>query len=354
MLNAHSIWKRELGFSKWAGSVKDRDNRRKERFIGIPGEQPANDEHIFALQKEKNRDFVILNITDTHFADYDARALMAAAESHTIRRLVKSVKPDLITVTGDLICSDCAIYSMKRICNLFESFGIPWAPVFGNHEDESNMDKNYMADLFLSCPHCIFYKNDPAMGVGNYIINVCEGDRIVESVFMMDSHHGQPNEIQQEWFRYNAEKINEQSNNAAEIMLMFHIPLPEYQYAFDAAWCASDKRWRKEYAACGERNEDICCEKRDGVPVQRGFFEILQNTETVKHVFCGHEHVNDFSILYKGIRLTYTMKVGRASGGGYGLNGGTVIGIGAHGVNQIQHKTINFGLLRNRENIVVE
>ena len=344
-------WKRDLTIFNGIAGYLDRANRINTRYIGAPCTETVEDDCTFTLQKQPGKEFVILNITDPHFADNDERALMAFTESHTIRRLVKAVKPDLITVTGDLICSDCATFSMKRICALFESFGIPWAPVFGNHEDESNMDKNFMADMYLSCPHCIFKKNDPAMGVGNYIINIAEGDRIVESIFMMDSGHSQANEAQREWFRKNAETVNAKTNNGAEITVMFHIPLPEYQYAYNAAWIVLDKKWKEEYKAAGELHENICCEKRDGVPVQRGFFELMKNLGTVKYVFCGHEHLIDFSILYQGIRLTYTMKVGKASGGGFGLNGGTEIRIGENGISKITQKTVSYGPIVNKETI---
>ncbi len=352
MISDFNRWKHSVSFGNGAKAFAERKQRRNERYIGAPCTETAESDCVFTLQKQPGRDFVILNITDPHFADYDIRAVMAFTESITIRRLVKAVKPDLITVTGDLICSDCASYSIKRICALFESFGIPWAPVFGNHEDESNMDKNFMADLFLSCPHCLFQKNDPNMGVGNYIINVEESGRIVESVFMMDSGHSQANEAQREWFRKNAEAINEKTCGAAEITVMFHIPLPEYQYAFDAAFITFGRKWREEYKACGERHEDICCEKRDGVPVQRGFFDIMKKAGTVKYVFCGHEHLIDFSILYQGIRLTYTMKVGKASGGGFALNGGTEIRIGETGIYKILQKTVAYGPIINKETIL--
>ncbi len=353
MLTDFRTVKKGAGAREGFSALRGRKSMKNERFIGTPSTDTAADDCVFTLLKQPGRDFVILNFTDPHFADYDYRALLAVTESVTMRRLVKAVKPDLITVTGDLVCSEWAAHSLKKICALFESFGIPWAPVFGNHEDESNMDKNYMADVFLSCPHCLFKKNDPAMGVGNYIIHIREGERLVEALFMMDSGHSQANEKQRAWFEKNAAEINRSSGEQAEIAVMFHIPLPEYQYAYDAAWDIFPKRWKKEYKACGELHENICCEKRDGVPVQRGFFELMQRAGTVKHVFCGHEHLIDFSVLYKGIRLTYTMKVGKASGGGFGLNGGTEIRVGSGGITLIKQKTVSYGPIVNKEIISI-
>ncbi len=351
MLSDIRSLRKDLGIQKKINAYKNREKHIHTHYIGKPSTDINADDCSFSLQKKRDRDFVILNFTDPHFADNDERAFMACTESITMRRIVKKVKPDLITVTGDLICSDCASYSIKKICTLFESFGVPWAPVFGNHEDESNMDKNYMADIFMSCPHCLFKKNDPAMGVGNYIIEIVEDNRIIEAIFMMDSGHSQANEKQRDWFRRNAQQINIRSDQKAEISVMFHIPLPEYQYAFDAAWDVLQNKWKPDRSASGERHEEICCEKRDGVPVQKGFFDLMKSLKSVKYVFCGHEHVNNFSIPYQGIRLTYTMKVGKASGGGFKLNGGTVIRIGSSGITEIDQKTVSYGPIINKETI---
>ena len=75
----------------------------------------------------------------------------------------------------------------------------------------------------------------------------------------------------------------------------------------------------------------------------------MKKAGTVKYVFCGHEHLIDFSILYQGIRLTYAMKVGPASGGGFGLNGGTEIRIGDKGIYKILQKTVAYGPILNKE-----
>ncbi len=311
------------------------------------------------LTKEKGKDFVILNLTDTHFADYGYRAFTAFDVETKIKTLVASVKPDLITVSGDIVCTDSTYYAVRRFTDLMESFGIPWAPFFGNHDDEGNCDLNFLADIMMSAPNCVMSKGDPEMGVGNYIINIAEekGDgtlNIVESLIIMDSHHSQANEKQVEWFRWAADGINKISDNNAEISLMFHIPLPEYQYAYDAAWDSEKKCWREDYNAFGECNEKICCERNaDGEPLQRGFFDAIKKSGSAKYVFCGHEHLNNFSIEYEGVRLTYCLKIGMSSGYKFSFSGGTEIRIGDEGINRISHKSVAFGPVITLENIAI-
>lgn len=341
------INKNEIITEKYIGEVSD--------YVWNSSDEFSLDDTVI-LKKEKNKDFVILNITDTHFSDYDYRAFTAFDVEMKIKTLVASVKPDLITISGDIVCTDSTVYSVRRITDLMESFGIPWAPFFGNHDDEGNCDLNYLADVMMSAPNCVMSKGDPEMGVGNYVINIAQDNEdgstdIVETLIIMDSHHSQANAKQVEWYKWVSNGINRITNNGAEITLMFHIPLPEYQYAYDAAWDSEKNAWKEEYKAYGEKNEEICCEKNNGVPVQRGFFDAIKASGTTKFVFCGHEHLNNFSIEYEGVRLTYCLKIGMGSGFKFSFSGGTEIRVGDDGINRILHKSLAFGPVITLEDI---
>ncbi len=342
--------KNEIISEKFVGEVSD--------YNWTPSDEFSLDDTVI-LKKEKDKDFVILNITDTHFSDYDFRAFTAFDVEMKIKTLVASVKPDLITISGDIVCTDSDYYAIRRITDLFESFGIPWAPMFGNHDDEGNCDLNFLADVMMSAPNCIMQKGNPEMGVGNYVINIAEENDdgsldVVETIIIMDSHHSQANEKQIEWFKWVSDGINRITDNSSEITLMFHIPLPEYQYAYDKAWDSENKCWREEYKAFGECNEKICCERdNNGEPLQRGFFDTIKDSGTAKHIFCGHEHLNNFSIEYEGVRLTYCLKIGIASGFKFSFSGGTEIRIGNEGINRISHKSVAFGPVITIEDIVI-
>lgn len=312
-------------------------------YIGTPSTDTWSADDTYRLEdtavvtKKSGEDFVILNFTDTHFADYDYRAFTAFLASATMKRLVKRVQPDLITVTGDIVCTDSTVFAVKRITDLMNSFETPWAPVFGNHDDEGNCDLNYLADIMMQSPYCLLRKGDPALGVGNYIINVCEQDgeseRIVQSILMMDTHGSHLNEAQIEWYKWACEGIQTVTGEPTETTVFFHIPCAQYQYAYDAAWDADAESWREGFAASGECNEKICCPRdADGQPIDNGFFAAVKEVGTTENIFCGHEHMNNFSVVYENVRMTYTLKVGIASGFKPGFNGGTKIVIGENGV----------------------
>lgn len=333
-------------------------------FVGSVSEEHWDESTEYSLtdsiilKKKKGKDFVILNLSDVHFADYDERAFMAFSTASNIKKMVIDVRPDLITVSGDIVCSESSLYAVRRFTDLMEGFGIPWAPIFGNHDADGNCDYNYVADVMMTAPNCIMKKGDPEIGIGNYIINVAEDNpdgstKIVESIIMMDCVKSEPNEKQTKWFKWAADGINRITCNEAEITLITHIPLPEYQYAYDIAWDKEKKEWKDGYFAYGEANEEIAYKRTvTGEPVQKGLFDIIKETGT-KYVFCGHDHLNNFSVLYEGVRLSYMMKVGHGSGYEFKFNGGTEIRINDEGINRIKQKTAAFGPVITLEDIKI-
>ncbi len=187
------------------------------------------------IKKQSGRDFVILNLTDIHYSDYDIRFWMSLAAERTIKRLVRDVKPDLITVTGDIVCGKSAYFSLMRFIDMMEAFETPWAPVFGNHDDETNCDKFYQAREMQKAPHCIMKLGNPEYGCGNYALTVKNETDTVEAVIMTDSKHGQMSESLKEWVVEAGKRIG-----AKETAVMMHIPLPEYQSAYDKPWMITE------------------------------------------------------------------------------------------------------------------
>ncbi len=354
---------------EYISSLKKKDEIRKNRYTGKPSEdnfdinKPFDLADVTVLTKKSGRDFVVLNLSDVHFTDYKDIMETAPKRSFptplTVARLIKSVKPDLITITGDIVCGKSTVYSVNNFTALMECFGIPWAPVFGNHDGEGNCDLNYLADVMSSAPHCLMKKGDPEMGVGNYVVAVKdEKDNLTNAFVMMDSRHhadgernGQPNELQHKWFKWVTDGIRNLSNGKAEAAVFTHIPLPEYEIAYDNAWDYDNKRW-KTSDAVGFRGEEVACHTTsDRVPIQKGFFELIKSSEITKFVFTGHDHLNSFSVMYEGVRLSYVMKISKSAGRQLGYDGGLVITIGNEGIKELDYKTVSYGVMRSAHKI---
>lgn len=348
-------YEKQTGLAEAIKAAVNREKITATSFVGTPSDETWYPEKEYKLEdhviitKEKDKDFVILNLADVHFSDYDYRAWYAFEGTATVKRLVAAVKPDLITVSGDIVCGKSSKYSIARFTDLMESFGIPWAPFFGNHDKDANCDINYLAEVMMKSPHCVMQKGDPSMGVGNYIVNICEegedGLVPVESLIMYYCRTPDAEKLKA-WYAWAADGVAALGGGKTETVVFSHIPLAEYQYAYDEAWDAENKCWRDGYKAYGELNETICVDyDKDGKPVLDGLFDVIASHGT-KYFFCSHDHMNDFSLEYKGVRLTYMMKLGYGSGFQPGFNGGTVIKIN-NGIERITHKTVSTGIIKD-------
>ena len=149
---------------------------------------------MFTLQKKKDKDFIVLNLSDPQLGDgeWDKNHRNYKILTETVKELVDRVHPDLITVSGDLSwAGNDAAYD--SLADFLDSFQIPWAPVWGNHDNQGGaayMDS--VADRYLTHPYCLYEKGDPAIGNGNYIIKIEEDGKPAEAIIMMDSHDRDP------------------------------------------------------------------------------------------------------------------------------------------------------------------
>lgn len=330
-------------------------------------------EDTVVIQKDPNKDFKILNLTDIQYNDTLDIGNRKYTEK-TIRTLIEQEKPDLITMTGDQVWNPFQKQSQKDLIELIDSFGIPWAPVFGNHDGEGNADKNWLADRYIESKNCLFKKGPNNIGgVGNYIINIMEGDKIVQSLIMMDSgswrgYDSIPEErkmtekaidpdtqewimnddgsvkidafgtgyeflaeSQIEWYKWaikGAQKVN--GGEMPESIAFFHIAIPEFYTAYI--------RWKESgydsQMGFGEKREEVCCPS-----INSGFFEAVKELGSTKNIVVGHDHINNYSIMYEGVRLTYGLKTGDRCYADEDLNGGTVLTITNNGITT-EHKYV--------------
>ena len=335
---------------------------------------------MFTLNKTHGKDFVILNLTDPQLSNGEWAADHVAYKilTYTVEELIKKVQPDLITVSGDISWGEGHFEAYKNFADLMQSYGIPWAPVWGNHDNEDGAAVvEEIADLYMTYPTCLYEKGDPALGNGNYVIAIKEGEKIVEAVFMMDTHanndiclfdrncviqkygsYASLTPVQLEWYKEQVKNLKALGCNDSSLIV--HIPLYGYRKAFYAATEEELRApksvsiedsykgvgWKDEYkkTSFGVNREGIASSNYDD-----GVVEVLEECGHTKHVIAGHEHVNNFSILYNGIRLTYGTKIGMGCYWDSDLNGGTVLTVTENGVKELHHEYIDVShLIENK------
>ncbi len=340
------------------------------------------DEDAYILTVDKKSDFKILNLTDLQLSEGMSQKRINRTYE-LVRQLVKETNPSIVTFTGDntwLKNSKKAVKRfVKEIDNICIEFDVPWAPILGNHDAESDVDGNWIFDEYLQAQNIIFNYKENAnrskdlakgpmniSGVGNYVINVksANDSKIFHSMIMMDTHslgsystidsvnigsekinltglneseklklnewitkdgyifapsedennngytvvgtgYDYIKENQIHWYEYMVKGIAESTGAPVESSLFIHIPLPEYNMAAKIYEPINDGFTKDENGNFGMLREPICSPYYNS-----GMFEKIIELNSTKNVICGHEHKNNFSVLYRGVRLTYATKTG--------------------------------------------
>lgn len=282
------------------------------------------DEETFKLKISPDRDFKILQLTDLHLGF----GLFSKKRDHlalkAVSAIVKKTKPDLIALTGDSVFPffpKAGTLNNKRQAQIFirfmDQFRIPYAMVFGNHDCEmfSRYNKEKMAELFASGKYSIFTKGRTEIyGVGNYFLNLTDeqGRVLLPLVFLDSNMYGENG-----WFYSGFDCIHEdqadwcmdrllslrQEDPDVKAMAFFHIPVAEFKEAYEKMRLG-DKSVTYMHGNIGEVNDHF------GIPGNEGtFFRKAVENGVIKWMFCGHDHLNTLSVVYKGIRMTYGMSI---------------------------------------------
>lgn len=284
---------------------------------------------IQTLKKENGKDFKILQLTDLQL---DVPFKNKDYLKNSIDEMIKENNPDLIVLTGDNVAGVFMHFHIKTVVNIIDSYNIPWAVVFGNHDREFGNNLYYQAKQFNDAKNCLFEVGPSNLeGLGNYVINIEEDGTPVYSLFMIDSNseivkkeNGEtikyfdyiyPNQI--EWYKDNVDGITKAVGHEVPSMSFFHIPVPEYKTALDLAEAGS----ADAHFISGEKREDPCIPKDNS-----GFFEVFKSNGGT-HMFAGHDHGNNAIVEYQGVVMSYGTKTGDYSGHYDDKMGGTLITI---------------------------
>ncbi len=296
---------------------------KKAEYININSNVRLEEDGYYSITKTDDKPFRVLQITDLHIGGgYLSRHEDMQALSIMIRA-IKSTSPDLIVLTGDLACpvarltlSRNNLHSYRMIAELLENIGIPYAVVFGNHDTAKNSTHNRreLAQYLMTKEHCLMAETQDTevlTGFSNYIIKLRDKSGKLNSVlFMFDSNeymvkdrkrvYDYIHEEQVQWYERETRRINEQEGRQVLSFAYMHIPLEEYREAWNAVINAE----KSAIYYYGSRDEKISCQGANG-----GLFDKILELKSTKGIFCGHDHLNDFSVEYKGVRMTYGQSI---------------------------------------------
>jgi DNA repair exonuclease SbcCD nuclease subunit len=98
-----------------------------------------------------------------------------------IGRALDAEKPDLVVFTGDQLNGQKTSWDARSVLAKFSRAaadrGIPWAVVFGNHDDEDGAGRAEQLRMMQQLPYALLERGPTDVhGVGNYVLKVKSAD----------------------------------------------------------------------------------------------------------------------------------------------------------------------------------
>lgn len=303
--------------------------------------------------KFRNGKFTILILADIHMSGVEWKW----TKKH-IEAAINKSQPDLVVLLGDNITGrypgvsvEKVNSAIKQIGQMFEKRNIPFTFVFGNHDHEGLCElgltertaKEHILSRFSAFSCCLAEKGENMTGLGNYnrLIYDSFGEKPLFNLWFMDSNpyapenegggYGYVHRDQLDWYEKTAEKLKkENAGKPLPSFLFQHIIMPEIYEVLTK----HKKRVRNSVKGHGKHSESYYTmnEKyffdgtlREGPcppDVASEQFASVVKTGDIIAVFFGHDHINDFSCEYNGIKLHQVPSTGFYS---YGNNQGSRI-----------------------------
>ncbi len=313
--------------------------------------QMANDGYSTFVTDEN---FKVMQLTDVHIGGGFMSIRKDSMAINAVASMISEEKPDLVIITGDIaypVPFQAGTFNNKTgavmFADLMEQLGVYWCPVFGNHDTEAYSyysREDIAEDVYGSgkYEHCLFQTGPEEVdGYSNYVVNVKNtSGKITQSFFMFDSHSYLDNDVlgilwnydcihknQVEWYENTVKSLTAENNGVTpKSLAFFHIPIMEYRDAWNeyaANNYQNTENVKYVYGKLGEKDEGIYCSE-----LNNGLFDKMLELDSTKGLFCGHDHLNNTAVDYKGIKLCYGYSIDYLAYSGimkYGLQRGCSI-----------------------------
>ena len=294
-------------------------------------------------------EFRIMQINDIHIGGGHYSLKKDKKTVYEVMTMVQKEKPDLIILNGD---NTFAVpgpmfngggtfnnrMAAKRVIQMFEKLGVYFTTTFGNHDTEAfdlfnrkQIGKLYSLDKYK---YCIFESNYTGYGVSNQCILLKNsGGDIRKAIMLIDSNdyiddslastiNWLYDTIHDDQVKWAKDTITALGNNVKSLFFC-HIPIGEFETAYRelANNVFNDTTNTKYISGVWDElvNEKMGgriwyggCHKKDVAPEDNDtLFEELgpNGINSMEALFCGHDHVNNAVVEYKGVTLAYGMSI---------------------------------------------
>ena len=339
----------------------------------------------FVVEVPHDRDIKVLQLTDTQLVNYTNETSTGNADNlidvyteanfgvnclDYIEEAFNRVKPDFIVLTGDNVFGrfDNDGKAFTALVKKLDSLKTPWAAVYGNHDNESQMGANWQNKQLADSEYGMFLRG-VTDGNGNYTIGIKQNGTVKRVFCMMDTnaceqaHEAEANHVtkttgftddQIAWLKRTLSAIKE-VDATVKVSMAYHVPnyafvkakeqyteaeagVDTYYYTLGLDIAANEGDFGSYNVINGETFATFDYNKDSGEKKygNETLLTIFKNNG-VDSVFCGHEHQISTSIVYEGIRWTFGLKTGVYDIPEKDNLGGTAITIGKDGGVSVAH-----------------
>lgn len=287
------------------------------------------------LKFNKNGKFTILQVSDAQDMHIPRRGMFKM-----LNKIYDRVNPDLIVLTGDNILgnhiNDAPIGNWQNVkgkkgtlkrmrkalgylLDPIEKRKIPFAFVYGNHDDRNCITKKEQASIYGEYDYCVKYNLDDDIAdcdTYNIPIYSSDSDKIAYNIWMIDSAGADDNGdnsfefVKKEAIEWYIEKSKElEKKNGEPVMsLMFqHIPVPQTKEFFiecdENDSSAVKGRDGKYYKLDLAKAKGFAFEYPETTEKDFGQLDALRSRCDVCALVFGHDHTNCFTGELDGVNI---------------------------------------------------
>ena len=299
----------------------------------------------FLLKVTGDEPIRILQLTDTQMIDETQvrkgnGAVSTRYADHDnciydiVRKTVEATDPDLILLTGDYVYGDYDDNGslFREQTDFFDSLGIYWAPIYGNHDNDSDseyavwLDEEYpdwyarkQCQYFEQAEYCLFKTRAQISGYSNYSIAIEQGGQIVRSIMMFDTHGAMQTTMeitsaQMDWYEDTVKAINTYAGRTVKHFVGIHVPMHVFKVALQEKYGELGYNDSPTNFTIPENADGDC-----GALIDQGMSghdKDLSQFNTFKEnsadaILAGHLHKVNTIVLYQGVRLVMGTKSSR-------------------------------------------
>ncbi len=282
--------------------------------------------------------FVILQVSDAQDMHIPRRGMFKM-----LNKFYDKINPDLIVLTGDNILGnhindapignrqnvktkEGTLKRMKKalgyLLDPIEERKIPFAFVYGNHDDRNCITKKEQAEIYGSYDYCVPYNlTDDSVDCDTYNVPIFSSDseKIAYNIWMIDSagaddngdngfEYVKPEAI--EWYETQSKKLEDETGAPVMSLMFQHIPVPQTKKLFiecdEEDKLAVKARDGKFYKLDPEKAAGFAFEYAETTSEDYGQLDAIRRRGDVCALVFGHDHLNCFTAELDGVNIVQT------------------------------------------------